>query len=283
MPENIPVDTTESLKEKRARLQQQYEEYTCPISFEFINNPIKTPCDHYFEQLPLCLEMISARHRGAEECCPLCRTSLTRFSPSSIDQLKLEEITKFKAELNVAFPGFAGDFDAYVDRDIQEASTVQDSRWTSIIHKFEQSLNLSPGTSAQIKAQVCSGAKAITRITADYALYPAAGYTAEAVKKAAPVVAYFAYQSTTATASMAFNGLYWSSGKVYSGMSKGLEVASTCWSDPSIVTSEISKSLELNARNNKWLSDKMIRELKKAYYTSRCARRSPNKSKGKKA
>jgi len=56
-------------------------DFSCPICFEYMDEPVKTPCGHVFCQK--CLQ--AEKKRKATFTCPLCQTDLKNFNPSKID------------------------------------------------------------------------------------------------------------------------------------------------------------------------------------------------------
>uniref|UniRef100_A0A7S2TIP1 RING-type domain-containing protein n=1 Tax=Lotharella oceanica TaxID=641309 RepID=A0A7S2TIP1_9EUKA len=64
-----------------ARMQTM--DYSCPICFELMENPVKTPCGHVF-----CLNCLQSMAKKDNFVCPSCRRDLKSFSPqeSSVDK-----------------------------------------------------------------------------------------------------------------------------------------------------------------------------------------------------
>mmetsp|Transcript_20660 Transcript_20660/g.41700 ORF Transcript_20660/g.41700 Transcript_20660/m.41700 type:complete len:407 (+) Transcript_20660:79-1299(+) len=64
-----------------ARMQTM--DYSCPICFELMENPVKTPCGHVY-----CLQCLQSMAKKTSFDCPSCRRNLRSFNPqeSSIDR-----------------------------------------------------------------------------------------------------------------------------------------------------------------------------------------------------
>eukprot|EP00471_Norrisiella_sphaerica_P004063 CAMPEP_0184487902 /NCGR_PEP_ID=MMETSP0113_2-20130426/10405_1 /TAXON_ID=91329 /ORGANISM="Norrisiella sphaerica, Strain BC52" /LENGTH=366 /DNA_ID=CAMNT_0026870333 /DNA_START=236 /DNA_END=1337 /DNA_ORIENTATION=+ len=56
--------------------RMQTLDYSCPICFELMEKPVKTPCDHVF-----CLACMKDMAKRENFCCPTCRRDLKSFEP----------------------------------------------------------------------------------------------------------------------------------------------------------------------------------------------------------